>query len=268
MTNKIDSKQIDGAQYQNPLPTTTAIGGIPAGSTFFNTPKSFADFALASGYAYINPAFTAFSITGAVTQEVGQKITGVQTFTWAISNIGNVQANSINIYDTEIPQTLITGHSTVSPATFDFSTLPGGGVVLNLPGVYTWRIEGINTNLQTFLRNYLVNWYWRKFWGTNASATLTEAQIEALVSQNLSNVTAGNYSFAEAAGQYKYFAFQKDLPQPNYLTDFKDQATGFNVAMQPPYLVTITNSFLITTDYYIYRTTNIAGGAATIVVSN
>jgi hypothetical protein len=42
--NKKISPPAMGISYTNPLPTTISVGGIPAGSTFFNTPKTAAQF--------------------------------------------------------------------------------------------------------------------------------------------------------------------------------------------------------------------------------
>lgn len=264
--NKKITAEIAGIVNTNTNLTTATIGGLPAGSSVLgDTPTETLNKIL---FPYQAPAFTAFGISGQANPiEVGDSISGLKTFTWATSNSANIQANSINIYKVTGGLQLLAGMGNLANDGSESYTFPSP-IQLITAGSYIWRIEGTNTQLATFIRDYTQNWYWRKFWGTNASATLTETQIEALVSQNLSNATTGNYSFAANAGQYKYFSFQKDLPQPDYLADFKDQSTGFNVAMEAPYLVTVTNSFSIATDYYVYRTTNQLGGAMTIVVSN
>lgn len=246
---------------------TITVGGFVAGVPVTNQRNDQMWAKLLAPYQA--PAFTSFSLQNQTVREVGNALITTENFIWTFSNGQNVADNTIEIYDMVIPQQLIAAHSKTSPASFNFSTLNGGaGIVRNTAGTYQFKINATNTQGAGLTRNFDQNWYWRKFWGTSASAILTEAQIEVLTSQNLSNVTAANYSFAAVAGQYKYFVFQKDLPQPNYLIDFKDQLTGSNVAMEAPYLVTITNSFGVTTDYYVYRTTNQLGGAMTIIVSN
>ena len=65
-------------------------------------------------------------------------------------------------------------------------------------------------------------------------------------------------------GDYKYMAYPTIFGQK---TSFFDQATGFSVAMEAPTTISITNSFGITTDYYVHRTTNTIVGAITIGVS-
>jgi hypothetical protein len=264
MTNKIEPKQISGAQYTNPLPTTVTVGGIPAGSTFFNTPQTAENTFAATYYPYINPTFTAFAITGVSTLEVGQKITGSKNFTWTISDPTHAAANSINIYDTIIPQTLVTGHSITSPAAFDFSTLPGGGVELDAPGSYVWQIEATNTNVPpaTFTRNYTANWYWLLHYGTSTNTSLTEAQILALTSSLLTPTTARTYNFA--AGGYKYLCVNEDLPQP---TTFKDASTMLDVPFEAAVTVSVTNAFGIVSNYKVYRSTNIMGAAISIIVA-
>lgn len=251
----------DWATYTNPLPTTKAGDGIPAGSTFFNSPQSYADFIEAAYYAYINPAFTSFAITGVSTQEVGQKIVGNQTFTWAISTVGNVQANSINIYDTILPQTLVSAHSVTSPVTFDFNTLPGGGVELDVPGTYTWQIEGINTQLATFTRNLNISWMWRVHSGMNVNTTLTNAQILALANSSLTTVFPPQVTFA--GGGYFWYWVPSTFVQP---TIFKNHATGFAIAMETAVTQTVTNAFSIDQSYKGYRSTESLVNALTVDV--
>lgn len=252
----------DWATYTNPLPTTTAIGGIPAGSTFFNTPQSYADFIDAAAYTYINPAFTAFALSGYSIVEVGTEITGNQNFTWAISTVGNVQANSINILDLTNVLTLVTGHSVTSPATYDFSLYSGGGLKFNSPGSVTFQIQGTNTHSIQFTRNATVTAEWRRYWGFSSLSSLTGADVISLSSSDLSTIGAGTFSFG--ATGYKWFCIPSSFTQP---TSFKDQATGLDVAMESPITVSVTNTLGAITNYSCYRTTNQLGSTITIIIS-
>jgi hypothetical protein len=248
--------------YTNPLPTTTAVGGIPAGSNFFNSPKSYDDFILASAYAYINPAFTAFAITGITTVEVGTKITGNQTFTWAISTVGNVKANSINITDVTNVLTLVTGHSATSPAIYDFTGYAGGGLEVDTQGGVVFRIQGTNTNLVAFTRNYSVNWQWRVHSGSDVNTSLTNAQILALANSSLTNAFPSQVSFA--GGGYFWYWIPSSFAQP---TTFKDHSTGFSIGMEAAVTQSVTNVNGIATNYKGYRSTNTLVSALTIDIS-
>lgn len=260
-TEKVQQKQLTQETYQNPLPTTTTIG-VQAGSAFFNTPKSFAEFIEAEKYGYVNPAFTSFSISGMTTREVGQKITDSQSFTWAISTVGNVQANSINIYDITQALTLVTGHSVTSPATYDFADYPGGGLELDAPSSNTWRIQGTNTNLANFTRNYNLSWMWRMHSGMNVNATLTNAQILALANSSLA--TTFPSQVATAGGGYFWYWIPSSFTQP---TIFKDHATGFAIAMEAPITQSVTNDFSIVTNYAGYRSTSPLINGITVDIS-
>lgn len=257
-----DASGISKIIYSNPLPTTTAVGGIPAGSNFFNTPKSYADFVLAAAYAYINPAFTAFAITGLTTVEVGTKITGSQSFTWAISTVGNVQANSINITDTTNALPLVTGHSVTSPAAYNFNSYPGGGLEHDVATSNTWQIEGTNTNLGTFTRNFTANWEWLMHSGSSANATLTNAQVLALANSSLAIVFPPQISFA--GGGYFWYWIPTTFVQP---TLFKDHATGFSIDMQVAVTQSVTNVNNIVQNYYGYRSTFSLTDGTTIDIS-
>jgi len=251
---------VDITQYTGT--TTVTVGGITAGTSLTNDAVN--DVLDKILRPYILPTFTAFSIGGVTTQEVGKKVTGVQTFSWTISDPTHAAANSINIYDTIIPQTLVTGHSITSPATFDFSTLPGGGVELDVPGSYVWQIEATNTNVPpaTFTRNYTANWYWLLHYGTSTNTSLNQTEIKALVSSLLTPTTARTYSFA--AGGYKYLCVNEDLPQP---TSFKDASTGFDIPFEAAVTVSVDNAYSITSNYKVYRSTNILGAAISIIVA-
>jgi hypothetical protein len=51
-------------------------------------------------------------------------------------------------------------------------------------------------------------------------------------------------------------------------TTWKDTSTGFDVAMNStPQTVSLTNSFGVTQNYYVYRTYNILGGTINVQIS-
>lgn len=260
--NKKSTPNILGANYSATGLTTITVGGLPAGSNITNQNAAAIIQAITS--PYIHPTFTAFAISGVSTQEVGQKIVGIKNFTWTISDPTHAAANSINIYDLILPQTLVTGHSITSPASFDFGTLPGGGVELDIPGTYSWQIEATDTDVppSLFTRNLNISWMWRRHWGFSALSALTGADVLALASSDLSTVGTGTFSFG--ATGYKWFCIPSSFAQP---TTFKDQSTGLDVAMEIPTTVSVTNTFGVVTNYSCYRTTNILGSSINIIIS-
>ena len=94
------------------------------------------------------------------------------------------------------------------------------------------------------------------YYGRSALTTLTNTQVEALTS--LTAMTyAGGYLFgAVVPSTYCYIAYPASLGTPSRIFD---PSTGFDVAMDATYQVTI-NSII----YSVFRTYNLLGGAITI----
>lgn len=239
--------------------TTITVGGITAGTTLTSDPVL--DVLDKMLRPYINPAFTSFALTGITTVEVGTKITGNQTFTWAISTVGNVNANSINIFDITNALTLVSSHSVTSPAVYDFNNYSGGGLEYGIAASNVWQIQGTNTQSVQFTRNLTVAWDWKWYAGSNANLTLTNAQVLALSS---ALAIAFPSQASASAGQYFHLLIPTTWVQP---TIFKNHATGFAVAMNSPVLQSVTNSLGIAQNYYDYCSTNVLINAITIDIS-
>lgn len=260
------------APYTNSTPVPTTIGGITAGSTFSNqTMQQMWDTLL---YPYQAPAFSSFSISGqSTTIEVGTSIAGTKTFSWSTANPSNVQANTISIVDLTNSTTLATGLANDGTE----SILLPSAVVKNSATSNTWRITGTNTNSVSFTADFVVNWYWKIYYGTSANTTLTEVQIESLANTSLSNNITGSFSFA--GGNYKYFCYPDVYGSINTI---KDSTTLLNVAMASGVddaffsnsangiyygIVSVTNINGVSTNYRVYRTKNILGGSITFIIT-
>ena len=208
---------------------------------------------------YDSPFFQSFNIAGQTTPiEVGDTIPANPTFNWNTVYPGNVKPNTINIDD-------VTGATNIASGLADtgshVSVYPA--ITRTSAGPNQFRIEGENTLGGLFYRMYVVNWYWKIFYGEDVNAgPLTEPQVEALRVGNLQANFPGAYTFL--AGGYKYFCYPSLM---GTATSFIDQNTGFPVAMQAPYVVSLTNPFGQTTNYNVHRTFNVLGGGLTIVVS-
>jgi hypothetical protein len=216
------------------------------------------------GGGYEAPAFTTFTMSGstgtpqATTLEVGTTIVGeTKIFNWTTSNSSNISVSSIAILD-------VTGGVTIASSLSNTGTATGtvGAVTKTTATSHVYRIAGSNTLNIVFSRDFTVNWRWRMYWGTGSFASVTENDIEGLISSSLVANSTGTFNFG--AGGYKYIAYPTVF---GLKSTFRDANTGFNVDMQDPTTVSITNTNSATTDYFVHRSTNILGGTLTIAVS-
>lgn len=244
--------------YTNAEATPQTLGGIPAGSTF--SMKTMTEMWDALLYPYQPPAFTMFAMSGmAATYEVGSGIDADDyTWNWVTSNPDNVQLNSIGI--SGLGFTALTGLPDSGAQVITMSD-----VKLLTSGTGTWTIVGTNTNSAVFTSNVTASWRWRMYWGTSSNATLTEAQVKALAGSALASGYSSVRSFAAAPLQYKYVAYPVSF---GTATHFTDQSTMLAVPFEAPFVVSITNSFGVTTNYNVHRSTNLLGGAISIIIAS
>lgn len=260
--------------FVNPNPVPSTVGGISAGSTF-PTPQTMQAMWDLLLYPYQAPGFGSFALNGHPgTVEVGYTIPTAVSFSWSTSNSGNVQANSLSIVDNTGGGMLGGGLANDGNESF---TLAAAIQKLSATS-HTWTISAVNSKGTGFSRSYSVSWRWKLYYGINASPTVTEAQIEAMAG-SLASGYGGTY--AMPATGYKYICFAHVAG--GQINSVKDQLTGFNVpfataADNPAYsnvdgggfsyaLVSVTNVFGVTTQYRVYRSTNVLGGAVTFVVT-
>jgi hypothetical protein len=246
--------------YTNSGSTPTTVGGISAGSTFSN--KTMTEMWDALLYPYQTPGFTSFSRTNLnSTYELGEvMVAGSQTFTWSTSNSSNVSANTITIVQNIAPITTLLSNSAndgteviATPTTYSAGTYST---------VTLYTITAYNSLNSPFSTTISRSWRPRIYYGTSLTTPLVESDIEGLANNPLASGFAGTYSFA--AGGYKYFCYPSSF---GTATVFKDTATNLNVAMETVYTVSVTNSYGITQNYNVHRTTNILGGSINILIS-
>jgi hypothetical protein len=238
--------------YQNAAPTTFASGGIPAGSTFFATPKTFSQTAAQQFHGYLTPAFASFSLQNQTIRELGNALTTVEDFIWTFTNGGNVADNAIEIYDMVLAQQIIAAHSKTSPASFDFSTLNGGaGIVRNTIGTYQFKINAQNTQSGGLTRNFDQNWYMPQWSGASIKDSgLTDAEIRALGNKYVVNTPPTSFPFV-GGNLYSWYWILSSFAQP---VRFRNLGTGFEigfVGIDTPITQTVANAYGINT--YTYR---------------
>lgn len=244
--------------FTNLTPTPETVGGIDAGSTFDNVPLP--DMWARLLYPFQDPAFTAFSVTGLGTSEVGQSIPSYSAaFSWTVTNAGNINASGLTIRN-QTANTVLQSNiaPNASPLSIVLATINGPST----PSTQTFRIQGTSQASITFQRDYSFSWYWAVFHGESSSTSLTGVDIQNLRIKRL--LANSNTSYAMNGGGYKYICYPTSM---GLKTTFKDPSTNLDVSMQPPVTVSTTNSYGVTTNYYVHRTTNQLGGAITIAVS-
>lgn len=259
--------------YTNASPVPTTLGGIVAGMTFSDTTmKQMWDLLL---YPYQQPNFTSFSFNhGGATREVGNNLLGgTYSFTWATSYPVNVQSNSVAIKNNTTGLTLISATANDGVAALTIAT-----VSTVAPTTHQWKISALRTNSTVISTTITIGWYWKRFNGTQSATSLSAVQIAALNGTGsgvLASSRAGTYVYG--AGSYKYFAWPTSFGAPVL---FRDNATNLAVAMAGvaegyttpvgvyyAQVVSVTNTYGKTTNYYVFRTRNILGGSINIVVT-
>ena len=104
----------------------------------------------------------------------------------------------------------------------------------------------------------------RIYYGEDATTPLVASDILGLRANNLASGFAGNYSFVAAPSEYKYICYPSSF---GTATTFKDQSTNLAVPFDTVYTVSVTNSFSVSTNYNVHKTTNMIGGALVVMVS-
>lgn len=127
---------------------------------------------------YINPVFTAFSVSGqATTVEVGTTLSGSKTFTWSITQNSGV-VPTIDIYDITAATTLLAGTPNDGSQPVTVTTLQ-----LNSNGsTQQWRGIGNNTSpVGTFNSStFTVTSRFLRFYGPASAPPTNSAEVRAL----------------------------------------------------------------------------------------
>ena len=244
--------------YTNTTPVPVAIGGISAGTTF--TSESVTEIFNALFYPYQVPTFNTFSISGQTAiLEVGTTTNANPSFIWSLTHSENITPNTINIVDTTSSEVLVSNHSVIYPANVTHI-----GITKSTASSETYTITGTNSHSTIFSRTFSITWLWSKYYGESTSTVLTENGVEGLRMGGLSAGYAGTYSYLALPAGYKWLCYPSSL---GTATVFKDVSTNLTVPFETPYILSITNSHGIITNYNCHRSTNALGGAISIVVS-
>jgi len=240
--------------YNNPNPTPEAIHGIAKGSTFDNrTLQEMWDDLL---YPYQTPNFTLFHFGWATPLEVGASTPENPTATWNIENPENVTEDSISILDLTAGTTIKDNLANDGTENLILSPITKTSATNN-----RFRIKALNTNNIEFSKDYVVYWQWRRFYGENTATSINEDGVHNLRVNQLAASFEGTYNFQ--GGGYKYIAYPSLF---GTATSFIDPTTQFNVPFNDPYTVQVTNSYGITTNYNVHRSTNVMAAPIAVEV--
>lgn len=247
---------IDSDLYTNVNPTPVSVGGISSGTTFDKKPiKDVLDLLL---YPYQAPGFSSFAITGQpTTLEVGASTSPNPQFTWSISNPGNITANTISIVNSSNSTSIITGLGNIGAYNSTMSAITNNSATSQ-----TFTINATSNKSVGFSRQTSITWLWRVYTGNSTTPVLTESDVKALTSTNLTSSYSGTKSFSPIG--YKYICYPSVM---GTASTFKDSSTGMDVAMSAVTQLPITNVNGVTTTYNIHRTLNQIGSAINIIVS-
>lgn len=182
--------------YDGASPTTILVGGLPANSNIAG--QSFSEIIESIVAPYINPAFTSFSMTGqATTIESGTTISGLKTFTFGFSQIGNILPGTLEIIESYTNTVLGSNLSISGSQSLDITTnsFNGSG------SFYAWYAKAKNTKNVVFNSpqfNITINY--KQFFGNVTSHPTTSALVRALPENNFTNIN----TFTKLISSTKY----------------------------------------------------------------
>lgn len=243
--------------YNRETPMTITVGGATPGTTFQGTVQDALDKIL---YPFGVPKFSAFSIRDASTVlEVGSTFPGgMRVFNWTTVNPLNIKPRSLSIVDSNT-NTVLAGGLVDTGST---SIMLGADITNTTPSQYTWTINAVDTQEGALSRQFTVAWRWKVYYGNNMFESMIGSDVLALTGSSITGSAAGSYVMP--ASGYKWLCYPSTYPT---LTSFKDQATGLNVAINDPILVTVVNRYGLSQVYKCHRTYNMLGSSITVVAS-
>lgn len=248
-----ESETLDPYIRDNGIPST--VGGASAGTTFNGTVSDALDKIL---YPYVKPTFTTFYLNGQnATLEVGDKIVaGTKTFTWTSTTSSNIKTNSISI----LSGTDVLASSIANDGNEQLSLI--SDIIKNTATTHTFYLNAQDTQNNPVTKQYVVNWRWKIYFGSSDKETLISNDVNNFQNTQLITSRAGTY--LTNSNGYKWVCYPTTF---GLATKFEDTNTGFSIAMEQPTILSVTNSFGVSSDYYCYRTTNIMANTLSIKIS-
>ena len=124
----------------------------------------------------------------------------------------------------------------------------------------------LHSSVASITRTARLNWHYRIHFGNSIADVLDEADIKALTSSRLQASRTGTVSFPAEVATYKWVCYPVAYGRADPANQFVDTSTNLTVPMAEPIVVSITNAYGHTADYYAYRTINRINGALNVRV--
>lgn len=184
------------------------IGGINQGDLFIET--SMQDMWYDLLHPYQTPTFS-FNSNLPTTVEVGTELNAEYTFNWNTTNPSNVSGGTINL----------TGPNGLNLTSLDTTGITG--ITINItntiPTSETWTLNGTDTQSSPINAYDVVNWRYKRFYGTSPNLNIIDSEILSLNSEFSTNrlktwTQNGN-------GEYIYYCYPSSFgdndPDPPFL---------------------------------------------------
>lgn len=184
--------------------------------------------------------------------EVGREITQLK-FIWQIENFEYVTSAKIRNTSDNVDVHTVTSANSNATKTVSLSR--------NTPGTKAFQLQLVAGARNINSSSVNVEWRYPVFYGSSSKASgLTESEIKEFTKTLKSNAS-GTYSFSAVSNSYKWLFF----PESFSPTSFK--SGGFDVPMQSPVTITITNDYGVSITLKGYRVTAQTSGSLDLVVA-
>lgn len=199
--NAIDTITSASVIYNGNSPSTVTVGGLPSGSSISG--QTFESIIQAIVAPYVNPVFSAFSVSGqATTVEVGTTLSDSKNFTWNITeNSGDV--NVIDIVDVTGSTNLVSGTPNDGSQSVTVTTRQ-----LNSNGAtQQWRGVGYDANNSNATFNsstFTVTARPYRFYGPASSDPANSAAVRAL-SGSAFQTSAGTFDMETGTTETNFY---------------------------------------------------------------
>lgn len=188
--------------------------------------------------------------------EVGQTVASV-TLNWVLNK------TDIQMQQQSLDQAI----GNIAPLNVRTYAMPSANLRYTAAATHTWTLnvwdEKINVNTTTS-----INWQFKRYWGTSASAVTDSTAIKALAASTtgggeLSTVRTQSRTFDCTGGKYFYFAYPTAWGSPTSLGIGGIYNTDFTVSV-----VSFTNDYAVTVNYNVVKINNLQNGSSIAVTVN
>ena len=243
----------EGSTYSTTEPTTTAVGGIPKGTEYIDTPiTEVLDQLL---HPYQVPTFSSFSIANA-NLEVGQEFATPASFSWATTNTSNLKLDTLAINFNGADVTLEAGDKVGSKNGLSKAITP---VTKTTATTVSATISAQDKKGSNITKSANVSWQYPWYIGTSAKEVLTPDDAKTLTKKVGSSIK-GTQSFTGSG--YEYIVYPAVWGRP---AEIKDPG-GFNFAIRYLANITVQNAYGVDVDCIVLRSANFLNTATNMII--